>query len=194
MLQCGSVMPLDPREVSPDAELAGSIEQHNERLAAAVVSLRKLAEDRQRLLDFDAWQDAHSTVIIELRDHVQRESWDLTTEIRRLFRQRYALLKEIDIELTKQWNSATDEYDQEEAAAEQRLAKERRALVKANPVTANARLHDLVTDEEPVQAAAQRVRDLRNQIEGIASERGQCHQDELALAHWLKAAFADLVK
>jgi hypothetical protein len=194
MLQCRSVRPLDPRQASADAELADSIEQHNERMAAAIVRLQKLAKDRQRLVDFDAWQDADSTAIIELRDHVRQESWNAATEIKRLFRERHALLKQIEASLDTHCHSATEECDREEAAAEQRLAKERRALVKANPVTANAHFHDLVTGEESVQAAAERVRDLRDQIEGIASQSRQCHHDELALTHWLQAAFADLVK
>lgn len=192
--QCRSLTPLACDELSSDTALADALAQHNGRLSKAVARLEVLPQQRARLVDFHAWQDADAATIVEVRDHRRREAWDLAREFGRLLGERQELLRQCEAALTQRWHDAHAEHDREVARAERRLRKEQRALMQANPTTANAHFDDLVTAEASVEAASERVQHLRVALAEINDQLQQLHRDRNVLIQWQRTALAELVR
>jgi hypothetical protein len=171
LLNLRGLAPLDPSAVAADGDLVAMVEGHNTRLARAVDRLGQLAADRQRLADFDAWQETDSADIAAARSRVRNESWDAVLELRRLLLERDALLAQMETRLRGRYGRASDAHDQAVAAAEKRLRKERRRLERANPATAGGHFADLVADEEPVSDAAERMAAAREALESTSADR-----------------------
>ena len=164
-------MPLDTSGVAADGDLVAMAEVHNARLTRSVDRLRQLAADRERLANFDGWQQADSTDIGVAQLHVKRESWDAILELRRIIEECEAILGEMEKRLRERCDSLYEAHSAAVAAAEKRLAKEWPALEKANPYNAGSRFTDLVAAEEPVAEASEKLASAREAFESVAAER-----------------------
>lgn len=171
LLNLRGLAPLDTGVVAADGDLVAMVEVHNARLTRAVDRVRQLAADRERLANFDGWQQADSADIGAARCRVRRESWDAILELRRVLEEREALLREMEGRLRDRYSALDEAHSAALAAAEKRLAKERSALEKANPYNADSRFVELVAGEEPVQEAGEDLAAAREAFESVAAAR-----------------------
>ena len=188
-----SLAPLEPSAAATDGDLAGMLEAHNARLARAADRLRRLASERQRLADFDAWQRAESADIATACSRVRRESWDAILELRRVLEERQAILGEMTRRLEQRCDSLEQKHGAAVAAAEKRLGKERRRMEKANPATAGSHFADLVAGQKPVAEAAEALAAARETLEFVCAARRAIGGDLSAVAARQREVFAMLM-
>lgn len=193
LLNLMGLAPLGAGTVAGDGGLVTMVESHNERLARAAERLRQLAADRERLADFDAWQEADSADIATARCHVRRESWDAILGLRRVLVERDAILGEMEQYLRERYQALGDEHNGAVVAAETRLAGERRVIEKANPYNAGPRFAEVVAAEEPVAAAAEKMDSAREALESIAAARRAVGSDLRTVAARQREVLAWLV-
>jgi len=169
LLERRGFAPLNADPAAGDGDLVTRIEQHNARTAQAAARVRTLAEDRKRLADFGAWQEKDFTELMAERSRVNSEAWDAPLELRRVLQEREALLEQLKGRLREQYQARDEECNRTVAAAERRLDKEHRRLMKAVPATAGSHFADLVASDESVRTARARLAAARNAFEDAAS-------------------------
>lgn len=185
--------PLDASAVGADGSLAGMVEMHNARLARAGARVRQLAADRERLADFDAWQQAESTDIAAARCRVRRESWDAILELRRALEERQAILGQMQARLGERCDSLDEKHSTAVAAAEKRLRKERRRIERANPANAGSHFADMVAGQKPVAESAEALASAREALESVSVARRALGGDLSAVAARQREVFAQML-
>lgn len=185
--------PLGTDGLDSQADLIALVETHNARAARAADRIRQLVGDRERLADPDRWLAEDSADLFSERSRLRRETWDTLLGLRRIFEQREAILAQMEDLLRDRYCRLADAHDRAVAAAEKRLAKERRALEKANPYNAGGRFAALVADKETVADAAQRVAGARKTFESVASARRRIAADLRQVTARQREVFATLV-
>jgi hypothetical protein len=186
LLNLRGLAPLGTSAVAADGDLVARTEVHNARLARAVDRLRQLAADRQRLADFDAWREADSADFAAARSRVSRESWDALLELRRG-------LGEMEKRLRDRYVALDEAHSAAVAAAEKRLARERRKIEKANPYNAGLRFAQVVADDELVAQAAENLAAAREAFESVAASRRAIGGDLRAAVTRQREVFAGMV-
>jgi hypothetical protein len=171
LLHLGGLAPLNADVVGGDSDLVAVIEPHNAQTVQAVARVRELAEGRERLADFDRWEEADSVEMAVARSLVTREAWDAILGLRRVLLEREAILKQMADRLRDRHNCLVDVHTDTVAAAEKRLAGERRRLEQANYGTAGGHFADLVADDESVAESADAVTAAKEAFESVASAR-----------------------
>jgi hypothetical protein len=171
LLNMDSLTPLDSSSVAADGDLVALIEVHNTHVVNAVERVRRLAADRERLANFDAWRKVDSATPADAQVHVDHESWDVMLELHLLLKDRETLLLEMMKRLRERYEQRDDEHTKTVALAEKRLAKQRRALERSNYATAAGHFNDLVADDEVVSRAAGNLASARDAYESAASAR-----------------------
>jgi hypothetical protein len=66
LLDLRGLTPLDAEVVTGDLDLRAMIQGHNARCVRASARLRQVAEDRQRLGDFNTWECKDSATVLVL--------------------------------------------------------------------------------------------------------------------------------
>lgn len=193
LLNLAGLAPLNSSAVAADGGLAGMVEMHNARLARAGDRLRQLASERERLADFEAWQQADSADIATARCRVRRESWDAVLELRRVLEERQAILGEMARRLGERCGNLDEKHSAAVAAAEKRLRKDRRGLEQANFATAGSHFADLVAGQKPVAEAAEALASAREALESVSVARRAVGGDLSAVAARQREVFARML-
>jgi hypothetical protein len=192
LLNLNSLAPLDPTPVAVDGDLVALLEVHNTRLASAVERVRQLAADRERLVDFDVWQEVDSTTLTAAQAHVDHESWDVVLELHRLLKDCETLLLEMRKRLRERYVQRNDEHTEVVASAEKRLVKQRRALEQANYATAGGYFNDLVNQDEAVCEATANLVSAHEALESAASTWRTVIADRSAILRRQREVFAEM--
>jgi hypothetical protein len=193
LLNLRGVAPLDASAVAADGDLVGVVKMHNARLVRAVDRLRRLASDRERLANFDTWQQAESADIATARCRVRREAWDAILEVRRVLDERQAILGQMQARLGERCDGLDEAHSAAVAAAEKRLARERRRMERANFATAGSHFADLVAGQKPVAEAAEVLASAREALESVSVARQAVGGDLSAVAARQREVFAKIL-
>lgn len=194
LLDVRGLTPLDPQMVGGETDLLAMIEGHNDRCACATARLRQLAEDRRRLAEFDTCRDRSGTELMAERARLRGATWDALRELRHVLEEREDVLGQIAQRLRERYDASDEEHDRTVAAAEKRLARERRRLERTNPSTAGSHFADLVEDDASVQAAAERNASSRRAFEEAADARRNVAADLRAVTTRQREVFAAMVE
>jgi hypothetical protein len=193
LLSLKGLAPLDASAVAADGDLVGVVEMHNARLARATERVRRLAAERERLADFDAWQQADSADIAAARCRVKRESWDAILELRRVLEERQAILGQMQARLGERCDGLDEAHSAAVAAAEKRLGKERRRMERDNFATAGSHFADLVAGQKAVAEAAEVLASAREALESVSVARRAVGGDLSAVAARQREVFAKIL-
>lgn len=193
LLDLRGLTPLDADMLGGELDLMAMIAEHNDRSVRAAGRLRQLVEDRWRLNEFTAWERRDSGALHAERTRLRGENWDTLLKLRCVLEERTHVLTEIEQRLRERYDAAHREHHETVAAAERRLARERRELERAHPTTAGNHFADLVEDDASVQAAAQRNASSRRAVENVAESRRNLAADLRAIATRQREVFQALI-
>ncbi len=194
LLDLRGLTPLSVDMAGAEMDFAAMISKHNDRCARAAARLRQLAEDRRRLGEFDVWRNTHSATLLAEQARLRGATWDALLELRHVLEEREDVLAQIAQRLRERYDAAHQEHHETVAAAERRLARERRRFERANPSTAGSHFAELVEDDPVVEAAAERHASSRRTFEDAAEARRNVAADFRAVTTRQREVFAAIVE
>lgn len=169
LLERRGFAPLNADQAAGHADLVARIEQHNTRTSQAAARVRALLDARKAIADCDAWQERDCAALMAERSRVTQEGWDALLELRRVLQEREALLEQLRGRLFDRYRACDEEHSRTVAAAERRLDKERRRLMKTVPSIAGSHFADLLASDESVSTAKARLAAARSAFEDAAA-------------------------
>lgn len=154
--------------------------------------LHQLAEDRRRLAELKHWRARAGSELLAERARLHAEGWDALRELRQVLEERQDVLGRIEQHLRDQYEAAKQAHGRAVAAAERRLGRRRRRLVKANRATAGSCFADLVDGDDSVRGATHRLAEARQALDGVASDRRRVLDTLSAVTARQREVFAGL--
>jgi hypothetical protein len=171
LLALQGLEPLNVGLLAGAGELTAAVSNHNARTARCLDRVRALIEARGRLADVGLWLNVEAADIAAERSRVEMESWSTLLELARVIEERKTILQRMEVRFNDDWERATDAHDQAVAAAEKRLAPERRTLEKINPRGAAGYLAELVAEDPVVAQTAAQLRGVQTSLQGVRDMR-----------------------
>jgi len=194
LLDLRGLAPPDPDMVGGETDLLAMIEGHNDRCSRAAARLRRVTEDRRRLGDFGAWEHKDSKSLLAEQARLCAAIWDALLELRHTLEERQDVLQQIELRLRERYDAAHNEHHETVAAAEQRLAKERRTLQRVNPSNAESHFRDFVAADDSVREAAKRQSAAGQALNDIAEAKRGVMADRTTVTARQREVFASLAR
>ncbi|MFB3893283.1 MAG: hypothetical protein ACE15C_14810 [Phycisphaerae bacterium] len=128
----------------------------------------RLAADRRRLVDFDAWAHKDAASFRAERSRLLAEGWDVLWELQYILQERESLLGRVKNALEDRAAELTSQREKVVEAVRRGMSKIHKEYVRASPYGGEGHFNELVENSDEVNAVDDRLGPARRALESAA--------------------------